>query len=104
MDTNVLSEVVTAEREIQRCIEVERAKSHEWTEKVKKESQEEILREQKRIHEDLRIAIEEARNDAESKAAAVMKCALAKAEMLQKLNDETLGRIIEKLLTKIRPE
>ncbi|MGD0886210.1 MAG: hypothetical protein ABSA46_15300 [Thermodesulfovibrionales bacterium] len=104
MDTNVLSEVVAVEREIQRCIEIERVKSREWIEKIKEESQEELLREQEKIHETLRNASDEARKEAESKAALVVKDALAKAEVIQKLKDEDLTRIIEKRLTKILPE
>ena len=104
MDTNVLSEVVAVEREIQRCIEIERVKSREWIEKIKEESQEELLREQEKIHETLRNARDEARKKAESEAAVVVKDALAKAEVIQKLKDEDLTRIIEKRLTKILPE
>ncbi|MGD1074830.1 MAG: hypothetical protein ABR903_01935 [Thermodesulfovibrionales bacterium] len=104
MDTNVLSEVVAVEREIQRCIEIERVKSREWIEKIKKESQEELLKEQDKIHETLRNASDEARKEAESKAAVVVKDALAKTEMLDRLKDDTLARIIEKRLIKILPE
>ncbi|MGD0886869.1 MAG: hypothetical protein ABSA46_18665 [Thermodesulfovibrionales bacterium] len=104
METNILSEVVAVEREIQRCIEIEKEKSREWIEKVKKESQEELLREQEKIHETLRNARDEARKKAESEAAVVVKDALVKVELLDRLKDETLTRIIEKRLIKILPE
>jgi hypothetical protein len=49
MEKDILSEVIEVEKEIQKCLEVEKAKSHDWLEKVKKESEEELVREERNI-------------------------------------------------------
>jgi len=103
MQKDILSEVIEVEKEIQKSLEVEKAKSHDWLEKVKKESEEELVREEKTIKESLNKSIEVAKKEAELKAAEIMKQTKARAERLAKLNDETLADIVGKQITRILP-
>ncbi len=103
MEKDILSEVIEVEKEIQQCLELERVKSRKWLENVKKESEEELAREEKSIKESLNITIDIAKKDAEAKAAEIVKQADTKAVLLAKLNDETLGELIGKQIARILP-
>jgi vacuolar-type H+-ATPase subunit H len=104
MQKDILSEVIEVEKEIQKCLEIEKAKSHDWLEKVKKESEEELAREEKNIKESLSKSIEVAKKEAELKAAGIVKQTEAGAERLTKLNDQTLVDIVGKQITRILPD
>ncbi len=103
MEKDILSEVIEVEKEIQKCLEVEKAKSHDWLEKVKKESEEELVREERNIKESLNKSIEMAKKEAELKSAEIVKQTEARAERLAKLNDETLVGVVGKQITRILP-
>ena len=103
MQKDILSEVIEVEKEIQKCLEVEKAKSNEWLEKVKKESEDELVREEKKIKESLNKSIEVAKKEAELKATEIVKQTEARAERLAKLNDQTLVDIVGKQITRILP-
>ncbi len=103
MEKDILSEVIEVEKEIQKCLEVEKAKSHDWLEKVKKESEEELVREERNIKESLNKSIEMAKKEAELKSAEIVKQTEARAERLAKLNDGTLVGIVGKQIIRILP-
>ena len=103
MEKDILSEVIEVEKEIQKCLEVEKAKSHDWLEKVKKESEEELVREERNIKESLNKSIEVAKKEAELKAAEIVKQTEARAERLATLNDGTLEGIVGKQIIRILP-
>lgn len=103
MEKDILSEVIEVEKEIQKCLEVEKAKSHDWLEKVKKESEEELVREERTIKESLNKSIEFAKKEAELKAAEIVKQTEARAERLSKLNNDTLVGIVGKQIIRILP-
>ena len=103
MEKDILSEVIDVEREIQKCLDLEKIKSREWLEKVKKESEEELVLEEKKIREALNKAVENAQHEAESKAAAVVKKAAEEAERLKHLKNNTLLEIVERHINRILP-
>jgi len=103
MEKDILSEVIEVEKEIQKCLEAEKATSRDWLEKVKKESGDELVREEKILKESLNKSIEAAKKEAELKAAEIVKQTEARAERLAKLNDETLVGIVGKQITRILP-
>ena len=103
MDNDILSEVIEAEKEIQRCLEAERARTSEWLGKVKKESEEEIARSEQEIRESLRASFESAQAEAHSKAASIVKEAETKAERVEKVENERLVSIISNRLNEILP-
>lgn len=103
MQKDILSEVIEVEKEIQKCLEVEKEKSRDWLEKVKKESELELAREEKNIQESLNKSIEVVKKEAELKAAEIVKQTEARAERLAKLNDQTLVDIVGEQITRILP-
>jgi vacuolar-type H+-ATPase subunit H len=103
MQKDILSEVIEVEKEIQKCLEVEKEKSRDWLEKVKKESELELAREEKNIKESLNKSIEVAKKEAELNAAEIVKQTEARAERLAKLNDQTLVDIVGEQITRILP-
>jgi len=103
MQKDILSEVIEVEKEIQKGLEIEKAKSHDWLEKVKKESEEELAREEKNIKESLNKSIEIAKKEAELKAVEIVKQTEARAQRLAKINDQTLVDIVGKQITRILP-
>ncbi len=104
MEKDILSEVIEVEKEIQRCLEIEKTKANDWLVKVKQVSQEELVREEKNVKESLRIAIEQAKKDAASKAEDIVKHAETQAGRLAKLDNEALQDIIGEQIIRILPE
>jgi len=103
MQKDILSEVIDVEKEIQKGLDVEKEKSHDWLEKVKKETEEELVREEKNIKESLNKSIEIAKKEAELKAVEIVKQTEARAQRLAKLNDQALVDIVGKQITRILP-
>jgi len=103
MQKDILSEVIEVEKEIQKCLEVEKAKSQDWLANAKKESAEELAREEKNIKESLNKSIEVAKKEAELKAAEIVNQTKARAERLAKLSNETLVDIVGKQISRILP-
>jgi vacuolar-type H+-ATPase subunit H len=103
MQKDILSEVIEAEKEIQQRLEVEKAKSRDWLENVKKESEEKLVREEKNIKESLNKSIEVAKKEAELKATEIVNQTEARAERLAKVNDQTLVDVVGKQIARILP-
>ena len=103
MERDILSQVIEAEKEIQHCLDLERIKAREWLERVKKECEEEFILEEKNIKESLAKATAEAAREAEVKAAGTVSRATAAAELLGRLQAETLSRIVAKKIVDILP-
>ena len=53
MDDDILSRVVEVEREVQQRLDVEKKMSLDWIEKVKKEAEERVIAEEKKLKEAL---------------------------------------------------
>lgn len=103
MEKDILSQVIEAEKEIQKCLKIEKNKAREWLEGVKKESEAEFLREERRIRESLELTQAESAKEADRQAAEIVQQAARAAERLGQLGTGTLQRLIEKRLTEILP-
>ncbi len=103
MEKDVLSEVIQVEKEIQKCLEIEKVKVHDWLETAKKEAEKDFVREGEKIQESLEKSLEEAARAAEAKAAGTADRAAAAAERLGQLKTETLSGIVRQKIGRILP-
>ncbi len=103
MEKDILSEVIEVEKEIQKCLELERAKAQEWLEKVKKESTDDLARSERGINEAFELAMADAEKTAAAKAAEIVKEAAAQVEQLQALDEGTLADTVAKQMRRILP-
>lgn len=103
MERDILGQVIEAEKEIQQCLELEKVKAGEGIERVKRECEEEFIREKRNIEASLEKSKAEAAREAEGKASGTVSRAAAAAERLGRLQKETLSRIIAKQITGILP-
>ena len=103
MERDILSQVIEAEKEIQKCLDLEKVKVREWLERVKKECEEEFILEEKNIKASLEKSTAEATKAAEVKAAGIVSQAMATAERLERLQTETLSRVVAKQIDRILP-
>jgi vacuolar-type H+-ATPase subunit H len=104
MEKDILGEVIEVEKEIQRCLEEERLKARDRLQKLRKESEEELEREEIKIRESFRESLQSALHDAETRASAMVQSSLVKSERLHRLDDETIVRTLMKRITAILPE
>lgn len=103
MDDDVLSKVVEVEREIQQRLDIEKKMSRDWIEQVKKEAEERIAAEEKKLQEEMRELLHKAKLDAEKGAAVIMHDAQEEAARLRDISDELLKKVIRKHLSHILP-
>jgi len=103
MDNNILSEVIEVEREIQKCLEIEQTKARDWLDKVKKECEAEVLKEEAQIKDSLAAAENLARKEAEESAAASVRDAAALVEHMDHLDRVVLQAVVEKHIRTILP-
>jgi vacuolar-type H+-ATPase subunit H len=103
MEKDILSQVIEVEKEIQKCLEIEKEKVHQWLKDVKNESEEEFLREEKTIRMSLDRSLAEATKQAEAKSDEIAKKTGASVERLSRLSVEILTRIVEKEIPAILP-
>lgn len=103
MENDLLVRIIAAEKEIQECLDDEKAKAREWLEAVRKEAEEDFHREEARISETSSEAVETAKKEAESKATIMMKAAGEKTARMERLDDDTLKRVIVRQLHRILP-
>ena len=103
MERDILSQVIEAEKEIQQCLDLEKIKAREWLERVKKECEEEFIREEKNIKESLEKSTAEAAREAGAKTAGTVNQATAAAERLGRVQTETLSKIVAKQIAGILP-
>jgi hypothetical protein len=103
MEKDILSQVIEAEKEIQQCIDREKIKAREWFERVKKECEEEFVREDKNIKESLERSTAEAAREAGDKAAGTVSRATADAERLGRLQTKVLSKLVAKQIAGILP-
>ena len=103
MDNDILHDIIAVETEIQRNTELEKEKTNKWIEKVKRDAEDEIAREEERLKESDAQALSEAKAYAESKAAGIIEKAVARAEILKRFDSECLKEIIVKHTIRILP-
>jgi len=103
MEDDILSEVIEVEKELQRCLELERGKARERLEKIRIEAEQELASSEQEIQKSLRTSYEKTLEEARSKAASMVHDAEAKADQLAKLEDGRLINSIMKQLNGILP-
>lgn len=104
MEKDILGKVIEVEKEIQERLRLEKSKSKEWLEGVKREVEEEIAREEERLKGTYNKAVEDARADAEKNASEIFRDAATLAERCHQISDETLKQIIMRHIITILPE
>lgn len=103
MGSDILREIVAVEKEIQQNLDAERKRIREWLDKVKREAEEEVAREEERFRESCATALEEAKAEAERKAAEIVKEASARADIFKGLDGEHLRKNVIKHMVGILP-
>ncbi len=103
MEEDILSGIIEVEKEIQKRLEIEKNKSQEWLEKVKRDAEKEVLTEKTRLKESFNKTEKDAKFNAGKKASETLKNARAESEKLEGLREETLKGIILKHITRILP-
>ncbi|HYA31479.1 MAG TPA: hypothetical protein VED67_01885 [Thermodesulfovibrionales bacterium] len=93
-EKDILSKVIAVEKEIQDKLMLEKERSLEWLEKVKREAEEAVSREEERLKGSFESAKMNSGTDAEKKATQMLKKADAEAERISGISDETVGRIL----------
>lgn len=103
MEDDILAKVVEVEKEIQERIEIEKEKSRQWLDNVRKDTDKKLADTEAGLAESLEKAVMDARNNAENRASALLKDAGKLAEKFRGLSDETLTSIIIKHMSSILP-
>jgi len=103
MGNDILHEIIAMETEIQRNIEIEKERTNERIEKVKRDAEDEIVRAEGRLKESCAQALKEATADAERKAAGIIEKAAARAEILKRFDSESLREIVMERIILILP-
>ncbi len=103
MGKDILHEIIAVETGIQRNIEIEKEKTNEWIGKVRRDAEDEIVREEERLKESCAQALKEAMAAAGRKAAGTIEKAVARAEILKRFDSGSLREIIMERIVRILP-
>lgn len=103
MGKDILTAIVEVEKEIEDLVAAEQSRAVERLAQLKRETEEEIKKEEEQLEASLQHALAAARADAEKKSAALVEAAAARTELLSRLDDRTLQEIIARHLNRIRP-
>ena len=103
MEKDVLSQVIEAEKEIQKCIEAERAKAREWLDSERKQAEEAFLLEQEKIKHYQEQSLAAADREAETKIQEIVREAARSAERLGQLDTKVLLKLVEQRMSGILP-
>lgn len=98
-----MHEIIAAEKEMQEYIESESVALQNWLEEVKEESKQHLIEEEEKIKQSFHKAVKEAIHRAEGEASEIVHDAMVRGERLEKLDNETLTRMIMKHLNRILP-
>ncbi len=103
MEKDILTAIVEVETEIRERLAAERSEAEARLERLRREGDEELSREEERLEIELKGALAAAGRDAESRGAALVGDAAAWAERLAGLADEAMLRQIMRHLARIVP-
>lgn len=103
MGKDILHEIIAVETDIQRNIELEKEKTNELMEKVKRDAEDEVAREEDRLKESGDQTLKEAMADAEKKASGIIEKAVSMSGILKRFDSESLREIIMERITRILP-
>ncbi len=100
----MLAKVISVEKEIQGCLEIEKTKARNWLEEVRRETEKEFAKAEERIGKALKESEEQARCEAVARAEIIVRGEGDRKTRLFNLSDDTLRRIIMGRLNMILPE
>lgn len=103
MENDILHDLIKVEAEIQDNLENEKRKSCEWLETVRKEAEQNVLREEELLKEGAARSLENAGAEAYMKAAEIRERALSRAAALKSLDTGSVRDIIMKHIVRILP-
>lgn len=103
MEKDILGQVIEAEKEIQKCLEAEKAKAQAWIESTKKELEAGFILEERNIRTSLALSEAEAVKESDRKAAEIIELASSAADHLCQVEAGTLQRLVEGKLKTILP-
>ena len=101
MEKDLLSEVIEVEKEIQKCLELEKAASREWLEQAKNEFEEDYIKQAKTIEGSLQLVIEEAKREAEASASSILAQATRTEAQVAAMDSAALSKIVKKHISVI---
>jgi hypothetical protein len=103
MNEDILSAVVKVEKEIARAVELEKTRSQERLDRLKRDCDSEVLMEKKCLQDALNRRIDDIRTCSEKTASEIISGARAGAERFKKISDDALKEIIMKHIGMILP-
>ncbi len=104
MEDDVLTRIISVEKDIQASLASERSEAWQWLEEVRRETEGEFIKAEARIREASQKSLEKARKEATIKGENIVREAEENAARLRNLDDETLRGIIMRRLAMILPE
>jgi len=104
VDKDILNEVIETEKDIQQCLEAERARIASWLEQVRLEAEAAVLREE-RNNSDVSVrALEAAKKEAGQRARQVVEQAEREAKRIAGIDAGSLAGIVMKRIPRILME
>lgn len=103
MNDAILSAVVKAEKEIALAIKSEKTKAQERLDKLRRETEHQVHKEQKKLQYDLNRNITDRKTLSEKKVSEILNNAYTSAERLNKTGDDILKNIVRKYIVRILP-
>lgn len=103
MDKSTLNDVIETEKEIQACIEREKAKAAEWLQSVKRVCGEEYAREETKAAEALREAEKLAEREARDRMVQNEQEAAAWSAGLEHIDPSFLAELADRYVKRILP-
>lgn len=104
MESDSLSRIIEAEKDIARIIEEERKKALQLVEQTKIDAAKRLAEERGSLSAALEAAIRNAEADAEKTASELLDKACKEAERLSGISNEEVNALLKKHLCRILPE
>ena len=102
-NNNILREIIDVEKEIQLSLDQAKETTRIWLDERKKEMLEDLAREEKIIIDSFRQSREKLALEAASKADDLVRRAEREADLILRLNNEILNKIVANHIHKILP-
>lgn len=103
MEKDVLSQVIEVEKEIQKCLEAERAKAREWLDHERKHAEDKFLIEREKVRHSQEQSLAAADREAERNIQEIVSEAARSAERLGQLDTKVLLKLVEQRMSGILP-
>ncbi len=103
MEKDILSRVIEVEKEIQDRLRVEKDRSLEFLEAVKREVEDRLAREEEILEENHAAAMEKAKTAARERANETLQKAEQRVEKYRQIEDSDLKNILMRRLSAILP-